>query len=275
MIKTKISLAIVSASLFMFGCNSQPSNAPLTPDMAKNMIKLRGFEPTEAGFVKAVKSNDTAIFKAFYDAGVSPNAKDEKGESALNAAIQDSDMKTIKALAEKADINFKDGLGNSPLHLALQKKNEDVFNFLLEKGADVNASGTSGKITNQSVLYLAVTRGRDDLIPKLLEKGANPNAADNSNATPLQEVCIGSTASFETAKLLIGKGANPNTQDNKGNTALIFIAANKEIAAVTRVEIVKLLLANKADKSLKTSNGKTALDWAKESGNSDVVSLLK
>jgi uncharacterized protein len=275
MIKTTSLLIVILACLFMFGCNSQSSDAPLTPDMAKNMIKLRGYEPTEAGFVKAVKSNDTAIFKAFYDAGVSPNAKDEKGESALNAAIQNSELKTIKTLAEKADLNFKDGLGNSPMYLAFQKKNEDAFNLLLEKGADVNASGTSGKITNQSLLYLVVTRGRDDLTAKLLEKGANPNAADSANATPLHEVCVGSEAKAETVKQLLEKGANPNAQESNGATPLIYIASNKEVVAATRVEIIKLLLAAKADKNLKTQKGKTALAWAKEVGNSDAAGLLK
>jgi uncharacterized protein len=275
MIKTKISLVILSLSVFLFGCNSQSSNAPMTPDMAKNMIKLRGFEADESGLIKAVRANDTAIIKAFYDAGVTPNAKDEKGETALNVAIQNSELKTIKALAEKADINLKDGSGNSPLYLAFQKKNEDAFNYLLEKGADVNASGTSGKITNQSLLYLAVTRGRDDLTAKLLEKGANPNIADSANSTPLQEICVRNDAKIESVKQLLEKGANPNTQDVSGNSALILIASNKEIAAATRVEITKLLLANKADKTLKTLKGKTALDWAKQAGNADAVSLLK
>jgi ankyrin repeat protein len=275
MFKKITTLFIVLVSLFMFACNTRTGNEPLTPDMAKNMIKLRGFEPTDAGFVKAVKSNDTAIFKTFYDAGISANAKDEKGESALNAAIQNSEMKTIKALVEKADINLKDGLGNSPMYLAFQKKNETAFNLLLEKGADVNASGTSGKVTNQSLLYLVVTRERDDLIKTLLEKGANPNAADSSNATPLHEVCIGSGAKAETVKLLLEKGANPNTQENNGSTPLIYIATNSDVDSATRVEIVKLLLAAKADKTLKAKSGKTALAWAKEKGNNDIVGLLK
>jgi uncharacterized protein len=275
MIKKTISIIIVAVCLTMFGCNSQSADTPLTPDMAKNMIKLRGYEPTEIGFVKAVKSNDTIIFKTFYDAGISPNAKDEKGETALNAAIQNSELKTIKALAEKADINLKDGLGNSPLFLAFQKKNEDALNYLLEKGADVNASGTAGKITNQSLLYLAVTRGREDLITKLLDKGANPNAADNSNATPLHEICVGSGASVEIVKQLLAKGANPNVQESNGATPLIYIASNKELDAVTRTEVAKLLLANKADKNLKSKEGKTALMWAKQVGNNDVLSLLK
>lgn len=259
----------------MFGCNSQSSDSPMTPDMAKNMIKLRGYEPDESGLIKAVKANDTAMFKAFWDAGVTPNAKNDKGETALNLAIQNSELKTIKAIAEKADINLKDGLGNSPLYLSLQKKNEDAFNYLLEKGADVNASGTSGKITNQSLLFLVITRGRDELIPKLLEKGANPNAADNSNSTPLQELCVRNDTKVENVKQLLEKSADPNIQDKNGNSSLILIAANKEIAAATRVEITKLLLSNKADKNLKTIKGKTALDWAKENGNADVVSLLK
>ncbi len=273
--KNVISLMILSLSLFIFGCNSQSTDAPLTPDMAKNMIKLRGFEPDEAGLIKAVKANDTAILKAFWDAGVTPNAKDEKGITALNLAIANGELKTIKALAEKADINLKDSSGNSPMYLALQKKNDDAFNLLFEKGADANASGKSGETTNQSILYLAIARGRNELVPKLLEKGANPNAADSAKSVPLHESCVGGEASVEIVKQLLDKGANPNLQETTGNTPLILIAANKDVDAVKRVEIIKLLLAAKADKTLKTAKGKTALDWAKQQGNNDAVSLLK
>ena len=41
------------------------------------------------------------------------------------------------------------------------------------------------------------------------------------------------------------------------------------------IELVKLLLANKADKSLLDNKGKTAFEYAAFSGNEAIINLLK
>lgn len=246
-----------------------------SPEMTQDMLKLRGFKFTEAEFFRAINLEDAAAVRAFLQGGMNPNAKNEKGETALTYAIQYRAPKVIKVLLEKAEVNLKDDLGNSPIHLAVAKKKEEIFDLLLEKNADVNLGGLDGQIKNQTALYVAVLQDREDLVRKLLEKGANPNIADSEGAYPLSEAVARGGANPQIIKLLLDGGANVNAQEANKGTALIFAASNKQISSPRRQEIVKMLLAVGADKSIKDKNGKTALDWAKQMGNTDVAEMLK
>jgi uncharacterized protein len=246
-----------------------------SPEMVQDMLKLRGFKFTEAEFFRAINLEDAQAVRAFLQGGINPNAKNEKGETALTYAIQYRNPKVIKVLLEKADVNLKDELGNSPIHLALAKQKEEIFDLLLEKNADVNVAGADGKTKNQTALYAAVMQDREDLVQKLIEKGANPNIADSEGAYPLSEAVARRTANPQIVKLLLDGGANVNAQEANKGTALIFAASNKQISSQTRQEIVKMLLDKDANKSIKDKTGKTALDWAKQMGNTDVVEILK
>jgi ankyrin repeat protein len=256
-------------------CKDSTEDAPQSPEMTKNMLKLRGFEFSEDGLFKAIRLNDATAVKGFFDAGMDPNSKNRVGETALTYAITNAEPKTIKPIADRADINMQDNLGQSPLHLSLSKQKEDIFDYLLEKNANVNVTGAKEKLKNQSVLYLAVTRGRDDLVQKLLERGADPNIADSDGAIPLAEACVRARDNQNVVKMLIEKGANVNHQENNGATPLIYIAGNKQTTPENRQAIVKMLLDAGADKKIKDKKGKTALAWSNELGTKDVADLLK
>lgn len=273
--KLKITITCLILLTFLVSCQRNNLDEPMNPDMAKSMIRLKGYTADEAGLFQAVKNNDVVILKAFFDAGINPNGFNETGETPLTLAVQYAEAKTVKALLDKVNINQQDKNGNSPIHLALLKNKDDALNALLEKGADVNVAGRDKQVEGQTVLYLAVIRNREDLIEQLLAKGANPNQADNGGAVPLSEACIGASVKPSVVKMLLDKGANPNVQEKNGATPLIYIASNTQISSNRRLEIVKMLLDKGANKSLKDSKGKTALDWAKQVGNKDVVELLK
>jgi ankyrin repeat protein len=266
---------ILSIELISFAaCGARSDDT--TPEMAQNMLKLRGFNFTEPEFFRAIKLNDGVAVKGFLQGGINANAKNEKGETALTIALQNAETPLIKLLVEKADINMRDDLGNSPIHLAL-KKNEDIFKLLLEKNADVNVPGRiDSKTTDQTVLYVAVSRADEDLVKKLLERGADPNKADSQGSLPLVEAIVDADANPNIVKMMIEKGADVNKTEKENNAhALIFIAQNKSVSPDTRKEIVKILLEKGADKTIKDTDGKTALAWAKEKNNTETVELLK
>lgn len=266
---------LILCLIFLFSaCKPQPENTPMTPDMAKNMLKLQGFNFDEKGYFDAIRQNNVTAIKAFFDAGINPNAVNDNKVPALSYAIQNCELKTVKALAEKCDLNAKDNNGNMPLHLALKSKKFDMFETLLEKGADVNSIGKAGTQDNQSVLYLAVIRNESELVKQLLEKGANPNLLDNGGASPLNEVCAVS-GNIEIAKMLIEKGADLNVKEPKDANALIYASRNENLSAEKRVDLVKLLLEKGADKNAKDVKGKTALENAKALNHSEIYDLLK
>lgn len=261
-------------TLIIFSCGARTNET--TPEMAQSILKLRGYNLTEPDFFRAMNNEDAVAVRGFLQAGMNPNAKNEKGETALTYAIHYKDPKIAKILMEKADLNLRDDIGSTPLFVAIKNEKEDLFDLLLEKGADANGSGrASEKTENQTALYVAILQGREDLIRKLLDKNADPNIADSTGALPLSEAVIRRDSNPTVVKLLLDKGANPNAQESDKVTPLMFAAENNKINPQTRLEIVQLLLDKGADKKMKDKDGKTAVDWAKKGGNKNTVELLQ
>ena len=277
--KTKIIFTSVFLTLFvltLIACNAPTDGNNVSPEMAKNILKIRDYQFTEKDFFRAINFEDDIATNGFLQAGINPNAKNEKGESALNFAIRYKDPKIAKVLITKADLNFKDDVGNMPLYTALKYEKEDLFDLLLEKGADPNSTGTASANTkNQSVLFVTIFQAREDLMQKLLEKGADPNLADAAGALPLSEVVIRRDADPRVVKILLDKGANPNATESDKVTPLMYIAENNKINPQTRLDIIKMFLDKGADKKLKDDKGKTAVDWAKQGGNKETVEFLQ
>jgi ankyrin repeat protein len=267
-------LILVISSIFAVSCGARSDYT--TPEMAQNMLKLRGYHFTEAEFFRAIQANDGVSVKGFLQGGINPNAKNLNGETALTYSIQKAETPLIKLLVESADFNLRDDLGNSPIHLAL-KKNKDIFDLLLEKNADVNIPGRmDSKMTDQTVLYLAIARSDEAIVKRLIDRGANPNIADGAGSLPLVEAVVDSDANANIVKMLLENGAEVNkTETENGAPALIFAAQNKEISSNLRKTIVEMLIEKGADKKIKEKGGKTALDWAKEKNNSEIIDLLK
>ncbi len=270
--KTLITLLFLTLTTLFYGCNRSDET---TPEMAQTMLKMRGYNFTEKDFVSAVKKDDAPAVKAFLQGGMNPNAKGENGETALTAAIENSDPKIVNFLIDKADINMRDEKGNSPIHLALKKDKQEIFDALLEKNADVNVPGKSERGKDQTVLYVAVFKNDEALVKKLLDKGANPNLADSDGSYPLSEAVLGPSINTEIVKMMLDKGANPNLQETNKATPLIYISSNSQATAQARQEVVKMLLEKGADKTIKDEKGNTALYWAKKNSNKEIVELLK
>ena len=277
--KTKIILTSICLSLFalaLISCNSPADGGNVSPEMAKNILKIREYQFTEKDFFRAINFEDEVATNGFLQAGINPNAKNEKGESALNFAIHYKDPKIAKVLISKADLNFKDDLGNTPLYTAIKFDKEELFNLLLDKGANANGSGSPSENTkDQSALYVTILKGREDLMQKLLDKGADPNLADSKGALPLSEAVIRGDADPRIVKMLLDKGANPNATEADKTTPLMYIAENNKINPQTRLQIIQMFLDKGADKKLKDEKGKTAVDWAKQGGNKETVEFLQ
>ncbi len=268
------SICLFLFALTVFACGARTDET--TPEMAQSILKLRGYKYTEPEFFRAITMEDAIAVRGFLQAGISPNAKNEKGETALTFAVRYKDPKIAKLLVEQADLNLRDDNGNMPLFVAIKNEKEDLFNLLLEKGADANSSGAaSEKTKNQTALYVAILQGREDLIGKLLNKGADPNIADSAGALPLSEAVVRRNSTPGIVKLLLDKGANPNALEPDKVTPLMYAAENKNINPQTRNEIVQLLLDRGADKKLKDKDGKTAADRAKKGGNKETAELLQ
>jgi ankyrin repeat protein len=112
-------------------------------------------------------------------------SRDETGNTPLHwTTTAGPSQKTIAEflLAKGADVNAKDtGNGWTPLNYAIWNDHKDLVELFLAKGADVASKDNRG----ETLLNLAVLHGRKDFVKELLQNKADVNAKDNQGATPL------------------------------------------------------------------------------------------
>lgn len=90
-------------------------------------------------------------------------------ELRLFHAVEKGNLELVKdLLAEGVSINAKDSLGNSALIKAVDEEELAIVKFLIHKGANVNLRNTTG----ETALYRAVYRGNLDLVKLLVTAGA-------------------------------------------------------------------------------------------------------
>ena len=153
-------------------------------------------------------------------------------EQFFDAARGGDKERVLRLIREGADVNVKNLLGETPLHLASRHDGHvKVVKLLLEKGLDVNVTNSSG----HTPLHIASSYSKVDLVKLLLEKGADVNANDNDGETPLHYATYNGHA--EVAGLLLEKGVDINAINSDGDTALdVAKRGGKE-------SIVKLLIS--------------------------------
>ena len=96
----------------------------------------------------AASNKNLAIVKALLAAGADPNARTERGDTALHwASIFGKNPTVINALlAVSADPNARNENSVTPLHSAASLKNPAIIKALLDAGADPSAKDAKGKI---------------------------------------------------------------------------------------------------------------------------------
>ena len=113
----------------------------------------------------------------------------QTGETALTAAVHArASVSLIKELLNKgANPNQNVKNRKQILTFACENQNEEIFNTLLEHGADVNAVCAA---TGESALTVAArARSSDKFVEKLLIRGADVNHKDHGGTSALSFVC--------------------------------------------------------------------------------------
>ncbi|KAF7968171.1 hypothetical protein HWV62_31716 [Athelia sp. TMB] len=137
-----------------------------------------------------------------------------------------------------------------------------IAQLLLEKGADVNATGGEYGTALQAASY----RGLFEIAQLLLERGANVNARGGKYCTALQAASYGEE--FKIVKLLLEKGADVNATGEEHGTALQAASHRGHL------EIARLLLDQGADMNASGGEYGTALQAASYRGHLEISRLL-
>ena len=130
-------------------------------------------------------------------------------------AAKRGDLTTMEDLLDiGADITAKDNAqGRTALICASFDGHEEVVEFLIKLGANVNATDKDG----QTAIIAAVNRGYKTIVESLIKHGADVNARNNDGETAL--IWNSHFGNMGIAELLIKNGADLTIKDNHDATA--------------------------------------------------------
>jgi ankyrin repeat protein len=247
----------------------------------------------------AARSGSTELVQLLLDHGATTT---QSVESPLNEAVNGGNAAIVELLlAHKANVNARDSLVQAtPLIAAASRGLTNIVRVLLENKADINAQTKNG----YTALMQAARYGRTGVAEMLLQSGANIALEDDTGRTALGWALRNDSGKPNPAiaELLEQHGADKVTS-NVRRTSIHKAAAMGDLervktllsqkpelaadedslfgetplhiaAGTGRIEICKLLIANKANVNAKDSTGAMPLHAAAKGGHSAVVELL-
>lgn len=190
---------------------------------------------------------DYDVINTLVNYGANVNVKDENGDTPLSILVQKkqtpTSLKVLKLLLSKgADVNTKDTVGNTPL--ISSGLNVEYIKLLISKGANINVVNRHGA----SVLSSAVGSNDIKFVKYLLQHGANPNLRQNPKDVP-----SGQTGYLGSQSVLMGAVGGGD-----GDRSYFYVNN------IDNLEMIKLLIANKADLNIRDTDGRTALSYVKK-----------
>ena len=191
-------------------------------------------------------------------------AKNKNGQTALMLAAREGQADNVQLLiARGAKVDERDNEGWTPLMLAAYNGQTSAVGLLLEAKADVKAKDSKGVWDS---LVLALSEGRGAVAEKLIEAGAVLSSAPVNDHVPLIHSVYG--GDLQGVRLVLARKPDLTARDRDGWSALALAAYNGY------PQIVMELLRAGIDPTLKDKEGKTALDRAQESKNTEIAALL-
>jgi ankyrin repeat protein len=236
----------------------------------------------------AVRVGEEKIVQTLLKGGAevdAPLSMDHNGEAvggctALYIAALLGHLPSCKVLASSgASLEAANDLGYTPLMAAIEGDHEEVIDFFLKSGANVNPDVTPSMevegLGGAFPLYTATRKENLAVIKKLLKRGADVNRSAPNGWTSLKSAA--QQGSFEIVKVLLDAGADPNIADDTNYTPLMNAVSGEH------EDIVKILLKFNADTNVQSGEnpedddweaGRTALMDAALSGNLNIANLL-
>jgi ankyrin len=154
---------------------------------------------------------------------------------------------------------------NKALNLAFLHNRDNVVRCLIEEGADPNTI-----INGYSLLCKAANDDKLELVSFLIEKGADPGILRSHDSTFLHDVAR--QGDIELLPLLLSKeGADPDIKTRRGRTPLYEAVVSR---SRNKIEVVRFLLAKKADPNIKIEGGSTLLHAVVRQGDVELLRLL-
>lgn len=144
----------------------------------RSLVELitHGIPFTSDSFATAISKDNEKLCQLFVDGGMDVNARTGDGVPLICVATRSDCVSRVKWLLEKgADINaISNDRGYSAVMDAVWRKNFELTEFLVDKGADLSFVSSDG----QPILVLAVGNGNLKIVELLLSHGADADKQD-------------------------------------------------------------------------------------------------
>ena len=185
------------------------------------------------------------IVEYLINTGAFLNTQDNSGNSTLMLASEQGYTKLVALiLTHPIQVNSENKLGFSALHLATKNGHTKIVELLIQHRVNID-----NPMPNRlPPIFEAVAKGYTAILSLFLAKGADVIVTVPITKTSLLSIAsaLGNTS---TVQLLLEKGADPNLANKLGVTP-IFLSISKQ-----HTDITKLLIAYKADLTIKTKEG--------------------
>lgn len=216
----------------------------------------------------AIEQGNVELAKMLIDNGALNQCNEETIRQYLFSAIAAGEAFTDIALTliDKTDLNnidSMDELNSTALLWAAQEGNLDIFEKLLEKGANIQHVNNEG----WNALFYASYYGNVEIVNKIINEdptiSTTVNFQDEGKATALLHAVANDHA--DIALMLLAAGADPNISDINEDSPLI-ITKNAILA--------QALINNGASVDHKNQTGWTLLLYAVKEGNNELALTL-
>jgi len=249
----------LSIFLLISGCTTAPpSQSPRKPT-TKQLI-YEACMPSAEKRAKTDGKETPQLVAHYYCQVVAGICAKTPEEDACQSLLMDYELEINKRSA-------------SLLFAAAKFGDHRLVEAMINAGVNVEYSTSSTRNTQIGIgwtpLMISVAEGNEEVASVLIKSGANVNAKNKLGRTSL--MFASKYGFYSIAKMLLENNANidaiPNDKD--GWTAIIAGAYEGHD------DIVNLLMLYGADTKIQDKNGKTALMWAENQGNTKIIELLK
>jgi ankyrin repeat protein len=169
------------------------------------------------------------------------------------------------------------GYSASELGKAVYANNIQLVKELVEKGA-TTTNCLATETYEFDLLFAAIEFAKIDILRYVLDNkfySSINKVYTEESLTPLSLACMieNSQDAVTIAELLIKNGADVNGSGSSGGDYTYYPL----ISAINKINIplVKLLIDNGAKTTVQDNQGKTPVSYAQESGNQEIIDLVK
>lgn len=229
----------------------------------------------------AASTGNIEMLKRFIEGGADVNATDPTfGASVLTVATATNQLEAAKILLENgADVNQVSPDGSTALHAAALFGFEDLADLLIQKGANIFATGQGGLPVNSTELDWATTLEIASMIQlNITEEEVMEGRSKIREMLEQATVTVAYTKPYVAVMINNQEALKASLEQTGVDLNALDPASGSSILTATTFfadgEIARILLEAGADPNLKNRDGGTPLHAAVFLGKADIVEQL-